>query len=202
VVQTSMELANEVRAARLSAGLSQAALARAARVAQATVSRIERAELRSFDLDALARIFAVLGMRLSMRAYREGSAVRDRAHLALIGRFLNVLPSAWSASREVPVAGGGDRRAWDVRLHGPATIGVEAETRLHDMQDLQRRVELKRRDGRVDRVILLVAATRHNVLVLREHGAALRSTFELDTRPVLRALRRGRDPGGNGIVVL
>jgi hypothetical protein len=36
-------------------------------------------------------------------------------------------------------------------------IGVEAETRARDRQELQRRVALKRRDGGVDRVILLLA---------------------------------------------
>ena len=103
---------------------------------------------------------------------------------------------------EVPVGGRGDLRAWDVVLDGPIQIAIDAETRLHDIQALQRRLELKRRDSRVSRVILLVAATRHNRSVLREHREALSSTLPLDSPSVLEALREGRAPEASGILVL
>jgi hypothetical protein len=102
----------------------------------------------------------------------------------------------------VHIAGQGDLRAWDVQLDGPGSIGIDAETRLTDIQALQRRVEAKWRDSGVDRVVLLVASTRHNRRVLREHREALRSTFPADTPEIVAALRQGRLPGSNGIVVL
>ena len=74
---------------------------------------------------------------------------------------------------EAPVVTVGDMRAWDVLLSGPVVIGVDAETRLHDIQAIQRRTALKRRDGAVDRVLLVVADTRHNRRVLDEHAIAL-----------------------------
>lgn len=50
--------------------------------------------------------------------------------------------------------------------------------------------------------MLLVAATRHNRIVLREHRAALASTFPADTAEIMAALRRGHLPPRNGVVVL
>ena len=81
-------------------------------------------------------------------------------------------------------------------------IAFEAETRLYDVQAQVRRILAKFADGRVDRVILVLADTRHNRTVLREARELLRSDFPLDTRAVMTALRAGRDPGANGIVLL
>jgi hypothetical protein len=47
-----------------------------------------------------------------------------------------------------------------------------------------------------------VGATRHNRSVLREHRAALASTFPLGTAAILAPLREGRLPEASGIVVL
>ena len=100
------------------------------------------------------------------------------------------------------VAGPGDMRAWDLVIDGPGTVGIDAETRLRDIQATQRRCEMKWRDSGLDRVVLLVAATRHNRRVLREHRGALGSTFPADTAEILGELRRGRVPARNGIVVI
>ena len=81
-------------------------------------------------------------------------------------------------------------------------IGVDAETRLHDIQAIQRRTELKRRDGAVDRVLLVVADTRHNRRVLDEHAIALAGTFPARPRAALANLSRGIDPGADGIVLV
>jgi hypothetical protein len=98
----------------------------------------------------------------------------------------------------------GDQRAWDaVLLIGAGQFAVEAETRPPDVQALQRRVSLKRRDDRtVAGVLLLLADTRHNRNLLRMHGEALRSDFPAPEGEVLRALSEGRFPGGSGILLL
>ena len=51
-------------------------------------------------------------------------------------------------------------------------------------------------------MILLLADTHWNRELLRRQLPLLRQTFPLDTREVLTALAAGRDPGGNGIVVI
>jgi hypothetical protein len=102
----------------------------------------------------------------------------------------------------VPVGGYGDLRAWDVQLEGPTSIGVDAETRLHDLQAVQRRIETKWRDSGVDRIVLVVARTRHNTAILRLHREALASTLPADTRETMLALRAGRAPRRNGLVVI
>jgi hypothetical protein len=81
-------------------------------------------------------------------------------------------------------------------------VAIEAETRLGDIQALDRRCQLKIRDGGVDFLILLVNDTAHDREVLDLHREALRSTFPLDGRQLLRAIRAGRAPEANGIVVL
>jgi hypothetical protein len=51
-------------------------------------------------------------------------------------------------------------------------------------------------------VVLLLANTRHNRLLLRDHDDALRADFPLPGRVLLLALANGRDPGGSGVVLV
>lgn len=84
-----------------------------------------------------------------------------------------------------------------------ATCFTEGETRLGDMQAIARRIEPKLRDdGRGTIVVLVVARTRHNLQVLREHRESLRARFLLDGAAIARALRAGRLPAASGIIVL
>jgi len=182
-------------------------VARVSGLSQSLVSRTERGLRPELTIDQAAMLCATLGLRLYIRAYPAGSPVRDAAQLPLLKRFRPEVSDVYGWRTEVPVVHRGvnrrgDLRAWDVVLDGPARIGVDAETRLHDIQAVQRRTELKLRDGDVDLVVLLVAATRHNRDVLREHRAALLSTLALDSREVLGALRAGAVPRGSGIVLL
>jgi transcriptional regulator with XRE-family HTH domain len=199
------DLATELREARLAAGLSQAGVAKAAGLSQSQVSRTERERPASVRIDVLAHHAAAVGLRLTARLYPHGSPVRDAGQLRLIARLRAEVPASLVHRTEVPVAGPGDLRAWDLVVGDSRAgwlVGVDAETRLRDVQATQRRCELKWRDSRVDRIILLVSDTEHNRRVLREHREALASTFPAATGEVLRALRRGQLPGRNGIVVL
>jgi len=199
-----LDLGNEVRRARLGHGLSQAAVASAARTSRSQVSRIERAEAPRVSVLELARLLAVIGLELSARAYPVGPPVRDAAHRSLIERFRNRVDPSVAWRFEVPVGRTGDQRAWDaVLLIGVAELAVEAETRPRDIQALQRRVALKRRDDPgVSGVVLLLADTRHNRSLIREYGDALRADFPIQSKEVLRALSDGTAPGGSGIVLL
>ena len=104
---------------------------------------------------------------------------------------------------EVPLGRRGDPRAWDAQCR-PARriVAIEAEMRLSDLQALDRRVALKRRDGDLDLVILLVADTVGNRRAIVAHRDSLRASFPLDTRAVLAALRAGQAPTSSGIVIL
>jgi len=73
---------------------------------------------------------------------------------------------------------------------------------LSDLQALDRRIALKRRDGGLVTVVLLVADTRGNRRHLAEHREVLRPSFPLDARAVLSAVRLGLPPSASGIVVL
>ncbi|MFL5679818.1 MAG: hypothetical protein ACJ77B_04390 [Chloroflexota bacterium] len=102
---------------------------------------------------------------------------------------------------EVPVAPG-DLRAWDATLSsGPRTAGVEVETRVRDMQALDRRLQLKCRDAGIEVVILVLSDTHWNRRVIREHARAL-GNYPLRTRDIVAALRTGSVPDASGIAVL
>jgi hypothetical protein len=104
--------------------------------------------------------------------------------------------------REWPISTARDRRAVDLVLSGlPRSVGVEAETVLEDLQALERDVNLKQRDAGLAVMLLLVRGSARNRMILRD-AVALRGSFPLHTRRVLAALGAGRDPGGNGIVIL
>ena len=62
--------------------------------------------------------------------------------------------------------------------------------------------KLKRRDGAVDHVILLLADTRHNRRFVRALGAGFRSDFPLPAETAVARLEVGRDPGESSIVLL
>jgi hypothetical protein len=97
----------------------------------------------------------------------------------------------------------GDLRAVDGLATMPGCrVAVEAWMRLSDLQAQSRAAELKRRDIGADRLVILLADTPHNRRMLRGWERALDTSFPLRTRAIMSALSAGRDPGGDGIVVL
>lgn len=173
--------------------LSQAALATAAGVSRTWLCRFELGMIRHLDVRRFAVVMAILGHRLSIKSYPVGEPVRDLGQLRLLERFNARVPPGWRRAIESTMPIVGDLRAWDERLDGPVSIGVDAETRLSDLQDLARRINRKRRDSGVTRMVLLVADTHRNRAILRSQPSLLRQTFPLDTREVLTALDAGRD---------
>lgn len=197
-------IGREIHEARVAAGLSQKDVGAAVGIAASEVSRIETGRRESVSLGRLARVCAVLGLDLSVRTFPSGPPIRDAAHVRLIVRFLaRVSMGAWAWRPEVPVAGLGDLRAWDGQLtRAGLTIATEMETRLRDVQALQRRIELKRRDGAVDRVLLVVADTRSNRAAIEAAADVLKAAYPVSARVALAALAAGRDPGGDALLVL
>jgi hypothetical protein len=73
------------------------------------------------------------------------------------------------------------------------TIGVEAITRLRDVQAQLRSAQLKRRDAAVARLVLLVSATHANRHALSLAEALVRSDLTISPRAALAALAAGTD---------
>jgi transcriptional regulator with XRE-family HTH domain len=194
---------DDIRAARVGAGLSQENVGEAVGVSHSRISRLERGAIEHPPLDLLAAACAVVGLDLAIKAYPGGDPLRDRAHDALLARFRAVLHPSLRLRTEQPLPIPGDLRAWDGMVVGPGWfLHVEAETAITDGQALTRRLLLKDRDGGRGCVILLVSDTRSNRDALHTLRPSLTEVLPLGTRAILYALRRGADPGGNGIVVL
>jgi transcriptional regulator with XRE-family HTH domain len=196
-------VAEELREARLAAGLSQSVVGAASGLSTTQVSRIERAKLASASIDQACRLASVLGMNMSVKFYPAGQPLRDQAHLELIERFRVRLGPPLVLRTEVPVSIAGDARAWDMVVGGgPKLFGGEVETRLRDWQALGRRITLKMRDSGIDQVILLISASRSNREALRVAEASMAAMFPIPARVALKALGEGRDPGGSVIIML
>ncbi len=80
-------------------------------------------------------------------------------------------------------------------------IGLEAITRLTDAQ-AQVRALLKQETARLERLILVLAQTHHNRVAVIAAAPTLSGAFPATPREVLRALRAGRLPQANGIVLV
>jgi transcriptional regulator with XRE-family HTH domain len=193
----------EARTARLDRGLGQLEVATALGLSVAQYSRIERGLSPDLSISTAVRLFAVLGLDLSIRAYPAGDAIRDAAHAALLERLHAECHRSIVWRTEVPLPLTGDLRAWDATAVCPAfRAGVEAETRIRDVQALDRRLALKERDGGMDRLILLVLDSRTNRSALRAHGAQLLLRCPVPGTRALELLRAGADPGGNTLILL
>lgn len=201
--RSQIELGHDIRNARLSSATSQRVAGHRVGMSHAQFGRIERAEIQGLTIDQAGRACAAVGLRLLVKAIPGGDPALDAGQLALLERFRRQLPATVQMRTEVPLPIPGDRRAWDgfIRLDA-VNIGIEAEARIRDVQAIDRRCALKRRDGAVAVVILLVADTASNHRMLALHREALRSSFPLDTRQALAALRAGHAPPSSGIVVL
>jgi transcriptional regulator with XRE-family HTH domain len=203
--QARQDFAREFRDARLAAGLSQDHVGRAVGVSGAYVGRIERDLARALSFELAGRLAGVVGLDLRVLTFAGPVRLRDEAQVRLLGRFRKRLGSAWEWRLEVPVSEAPDQRAWDASgTHSTTqfTFVLDAETRLHDSQQLLRRIALKRRDGGNPRLVLLVNDTRHNRQVLEEVEESFRAEFPADARHALAALDDGLDPGADAVPCL
>jgi hypothetical protein len=184
-------------------GLSYAAIGRDVGLSGSQVGRVARGLAPDLTIVQASELLAAVGQELSVRCFPIGRPLRDSAHLALLDRLRRALHASLAWRTEVPLPGTRDLRAWDAMVFGSEwRLGVEAETRVHDAQELQRRVALKQRDGDVEHVILLLAATRHNRAVVRSVGAGFIDAFNMPGRRMLELLRAGVEPGASAIVLL
>ncbi len=201
-------LMREAEVARVASGTSYAAIGRALHLGSGQVANIMRAQSPYVSIVRAAQVLAAVGLQLSASAFPVGPAVRDAGQLALLSRLRARIHASLRWSEEVPVLelpapGVSDQRAWDAGIDGQGVlVRVDAETHVGDLQAVERRVALKQRDSRVGCVILLLADTKHHRDLLAVAGTGLRNRYPVPQRTALRALRMGRSPGGNALILL
>jgi transcriptional regulator with XRE-family HTH domain len=198
-----IEIGEQLREARLTLGLTQAQVASALGVSRSQVCRVELGRVRRISGEALARHAAVVGLRVSIKLYPQGGAIRDVAQARYISRFVERIGHAWRITLDAPIPIAGDLRGIDVLLTGAqCVIAVEVITRLRDLQAQVRAALQKGRDVGAQRVILVIAGSHANRRALAEARPTLLASFDLDTRRVLAALAAGDDPGRDAAIVL
>lgn len=198
-----LEIVRELRVARLTSGLRQRDVARALGISPASVCRIERGEVARVSLRTLSRFAGAVGLVLWVRAYPAGRRLLDAPQLTLFGHFRQATHTSWGWQTEVPMPIAGDLRAADVRgsIRG-CVVMVELITRIVDFQAQSRSALLKKRDLHADRLVLVVAATKANRRAVHELEDAHAASFPVSSRAATAALRAGRDPGGDALVLL
>jgi transcriptional regulator with XRE-family HTH domain len=192
----------EFHEARIEGSISQQQVARSIGRSDAWVSWTESGRNAGLSVIDLSQMMACVGLDLSVRCYPAGGGLRDRAQLEIVQRFVSMVVPPWRWNSEVPIPVRGDLRAWDGVLRGVCSIGVDAESRIHDLQAVDRRVMLKLRDSDVDRAVILVPATRSNRAALRLVATNVADNYPITSHRALEALRAGQDPGGNSIIIL
>jgi transcriptional regulator with XRE-family HTH domain len=197
------ELVRDLRAARETAGLSQAAVGAALGRSRPLVAHWEIGHVHPGPVE-LARWGAVVGLDVSIRGFAAGSPLRDAGQLRLLARGRAAIGEVWTWRTEVPVSSDpSDRRAFDAVLLSPAgRIGLEAVTRLTDAQAQVRALTLKQEAAGLERMVFLLAGTHYNRVAIRDAAPTLAAAFPARPREVLRALRAGELPPANGIILV
>jgi transcriptional regulator with XRE-family HTH domain len=195
-------IGDEVRTARSSSGTSQTDVGTAAKVSRSTVARYESGQYQGATIVGAAELLAVVGLGLSISTYPLGDPPRDRRHVALGMTVLAHVRPPLSWRTEVPLPNAGDSRSWDATLSGDRRrTGVEFVRVLADLQALARRIALKRRDGGVDFLLVVIADTRANRRILDSSPTFMPELPRLSPSQVFVALEAGHH-AGDGIVLL
>lgn len=197
-------LAKELRQARINAGRSQTDVARAAGISTSSLSRMELDVPVGLRFEDVAAACAAVGLTASLKTYPGDHVLADDAQVRLLKEFRDRLGPGWSWRFETRI-GPGDLRTWDMSGLFDTTrlsIVVDAETRVHDLQSVLRRVGGKRHDSGSPRTVLLLADTRTNRAAVAAGKDELTAEFPIGTWRALRALREGIDPGRDCLIVL
>jgi transcriptional regulator with XRE-family HTH domain len=194
----------ELRTTRVGLGLSQQTMSKKLGCSQSEYSRFELARSPSSrSLVRLSEAAAILGLELSVGVHPAGPPIRDKGHQALITRFRKLLSSKILVRAEVPLPGPGDPRVWDLVLQmDDWLIGVEAETRIRDLQALVRRIRDRERDGGVDEIIILLSDSAVNRRLVAELREALGEPYATSTRGLLKTLRTGSGSPVSGVLLI
>lgn len=193
--------------------MRQADLSERSGVSQRTISEIELGRLEHVRLETLRLVAEALDVRVSVDAWWRSGRIDhllDRGHAALVEHVARTLGDAgWIIRVEVTFNEYGERGSADLVAWHPverALLIVEVKTRIDDTQEatstFSRKVRilppiLARDEGwdalTVGRVLVL-ADTRMNRALVRDHAATFDAIWPARTAAVRRWLRRPRRP--------
>jgi transcriptional regulator with XRE-family HTH domain len=198
---------DELRNARLDAGLTQGEVARSVGVTKAQLSRLEAGHVRGVTIQRLSEVASVLGYEVSLGLHPVGDPVRDKGQLAVARRLDSLLSPAWRVTNEALLPGPGEQRAWDKLLRLVASgrshlVGVDIETRVRDVQALTRRTRARERDGMVDAILIVLSDSANNRRLVDDLRASLGANYATSPRVTLAALRSGQRLIGSGVVLI
>ena len=204
----STRMAEEIRALRIRAGLSQAAVAREVGVSRSAISKLELG-YPGIALRLRFRVATVLGGDLRLSVFAEsGPHIRDSVQAKIVEGLLARADPAWRPTVEATVPGVG-RRSVDLRLDGPADIVlIEVETHIGSLEEIIRELHSKR--DAVDQaesprkrihVVLVLPTSRHHRSIVQAHPKTINAAFPISSIRLARALA---DPSagwpGDGIL--
>ncbi len=203
----AVRLGLSIRALRRRTRWTQDRLASEAGVSQATVSRVERGEIRHQTLHTLALIAEALGARASVRIYWHGEdldRLLDAAHAGLVEDVVRLLVAhGWEVMPECTFNDFGERGAIDILAFHPesgALLIVEVKSVVPDMQAMLAGIDRKvriapklavSRGWRVRSVsrLLVLADDRTSRRRLARHQATMDRVMPLRSVAVRRWLR-------------
>ena len=193
---------SEVRSMRADAGMSIAALARAAGLDPTFVGEIETGAANP-SIETCERLAIVLGADLPLRLYpTTGPLLRDHLQAAIAELIVRVAHSRWARFAEIAVRR--PARGWiDLGLHDPhaATfVASEIHSELRRLEQLirwgaEKATGLPSWEGwerlavppTISR-LLVIRDTRTNRAIADEHRRLLRTVFPADPRDALDSL--------------
>lgn len=203
VVWIRLQLGRELRLARHTTGATQQQVAVRLGWSKSKVSRIERGLSPGVSVADLTRLAAVVGLRPSVKFFPTGRPLRDSGQIELLAALNLRMHSSWHSLHEVPMPKPGDLRAADQLSTIPGCrVMVEAYRRFSDYQAQTRSARLKQQEIGAERLVILLEDTRTNRDALSAGGSEVRRSFPVPPRAMLAALGAGRDPGGDGIILL
>ena len=190
-------IGTQVRALREDAGLSQAAVARAAGIDRAHLSRLEQGNT-GVSLDVLVSLGGVLGAELGVRLFPgAGPRVRDRFQAPIVEALLRLLGPGWLARPEVPIREP-VRGVIDLVLEsddGSTLIACEVQSELRRLEQLIRWSALKAQGlgaarGRADEpsTLLIIRSTVATRDVARQFERTLGAAYPAAAADAYRSL--------------
>ena len=130
-----------IRALRRHHGWTQQELGAKCGLTQGAISKIERGLADHFTVQALARVVAALGARISVRVLYQGEALDrlpDTDHAAIVERIVQYLRArGWDVVPEATFSIYGERGSIDILAFHPATgalLVIEVKSVVPDVQ--------------------------------------------------------------------
>jgi transcriptional regulator with XRE-family HTH domain len=200
--QALASFGSDVRRLREDAGMTRAALARAAGIDAGFLDAIESGTANP-SVPSCARLAIALGADMPLRLYpTSGPTIRDRHQSAIAEVMLGIVHERWTSYAEIAVRR--PARGWiDMGFHDPrgeVFVATEIQSELRRLEQILRWAEAKAAalpswDGwtqlgtepAISR-LLIIRETRTNRAIADEHRRLLRAAYPADGRDALEAL--------------